>query len=97
VKCDVTIRCVAELTQGGTVEASFTKDKVADPNGTDLIKYEDILYQTPQDVSGTPNTKVAGQVVSGLPAGPVLVKLLDLRQSPGEFFDQGVGFGTGSR
>ena len=54
-------------------------------NGTDLIKYVDIFYQT------APNpATVSGQVVSNLPAGPVLVKILDLRQSPGEFFDQGV-------
>ena len=58
-------------------------------NGTDLIKDADILYQTAPDTNGA-NTNVAGQVVSGLPAGPVLVKILDLRQSPGEFFDQGV-------
>lgn len=54
-------------------------------NGTDLITYVDIFYQTAQGGSN-----ISGQVVSNLPAGPVLVKILDLRQSPGEFYDQGV-------
>jgi hypothetical protein len=33
VKCDVTIRCVAELPDGGVQEASFVKDKGKDPFG----------------------------------------------------------------
>jgi hypothetical protein len=59
-------------------------------NGTELIKYVDIFYQTAQDTTNGPNTNVMGQVVAGLPAGPVLVKILDLRQSPGEFYHQGM-------
>jgi len=33
VKCQVTIRCVAELPDGGTKEATFVKDQGSDPFG----------------------------------------------------------------
>ena len=59
-------------------------------NGTELIKYQDIFYQTAQDTTNGASTNVSGQVVADLPAGTVLIKILDLRQSPGEFFNQGV-------
>ncbi len=52
VKYDVTIRCVAELPDGGVQEASFVKDKGRDPFGFGSV--HPLVAETPQPTTAPP-------------------------------------------